>query len=794
MAGGVLLGRGEFAELAHFLAALGFIDEISAGLGGGGGGLGVLGPIRQHREAQRGDLLPRSLGEGAVAIDALLPRPVGVAGGIQQRADPGVVQGGRAERGDHRIELAEPQRRHVDPVFRQHFGDRGMAGLRQLRIRALDHLLDPRRGFPFDRLEIRAAVVRPGVPPVAQVPRFFDVVEAGQGTDDALGDVRVAGTVGEPDQAVGRFLAMDLLEGAQRVVALAGDGDGGEAGFDIANAGQRFDGGVRQPVGLAFLEAGWVAVPGGGGGEQCGRGLLGAQAGQPDGRLQAGARVRVVECLDEGLHRHAVELAEAVGHRAQGELADGRVFGQGRQLRGAVAAVELLEGEDGGDAGVEWLGGVRGDGEDGLAGRRLAAAGEDFPLGFVALDGAAGCEQGRQLCVRQLGDIAVAGGLLTGRGDLVDPADRLVRPAVAVAAVAPIREVEAGESINVQADGAGQAVEGFLAGDEGRLERLHRVVVDISGGPIAGEDHVAVVTREAGLVQVEPAGAGAAAIVGQRRQRLVGEVLVEPRVAEVAERGEMQEARVPALAVVGVVAHEHVEVGRNRRGEVVAGHQRIRLHLAAVRAHAHHAATEQGVAGAVRAFGVGHAEVAHADVKPAVDAHAHAVGGVVGAARVLDAPAEALDQGFFLVGHAVAGGVAEAAEVGRVDQVERAADEVAAARTFDVGHEVLELIGHAVAVGIGGADDLAIARHVAERAVFVGRDVDVAGGRDADGGGILHLRRLGEFPDDESFGNGVRGGGGQEQDGEQQGLGSHERRWQGWADGFSFEKIRASEA
>jgi hypothetical protein len=59
-------------------------------------------------------------------------------------------------------------------------------------------------------------------------------------------------------------------------------------------------------------------------------------------------------------------------------------------------------------------------------------------------------------------------------------------------------------------------MEGLLLGDEGGLEGLDRVVVDRARGPVAGEERLAPGLREARLGKVEAAGAGAAAVVGQR--------------------------------------------------------------------------------------------------------------------------------------------------------------------------------------------------------------------------------------------------------------------------------------
>ena len=291
-------------------------------------------------------------------------------------------------------------------------------------------------------------------------------------------------------------------------------------------------------------------------------------------------------------------------------------------------------------------------------------------------------------------------------------------------------------------------------------------MVDGAGGPVAGQQGLVEGGREGGLGDPERARAGAAAVVGEGRRGLLGEVLVQAGIAVVGERGEVVEARVPALAVVGVVPGEQVEGGRDRDVAVVAGHLGVDLELGAVRTDAHDAAAVErdalAVAGADRAVVVAHesrAEVADGDVQPAVDAHAAAVGGVVGAAGMLDAAAESVDEQLALLGLAVAVLVAEHAEEGRMDEVEGAVDDVAAARTVDAG--VLDHGVHdAVEVPVLGHEDAAHVLDVAEGAVLVGGDVEVSvvGGRDGGGVELGLLGRAHVVADGESGGHGAGGG------------------------------------
>ena len=78
---------------------------------------------------------------------------------------------------------------------------------------------------------------------------------------------------------------------------------------------------------------------------------------------------------------------------------------------------------------------------------------------------------------------------------------------------------------------------------------------------------------------------------------------------------------------------------------------------------------------------------------------------VVGTARVLNAPAESLDQHFVFLRHPVPVIVAVGAEIGWVNQVKCIADVVTASGARDAWHVVLEIIRLAIAICIGGADD-----------------------------------------------------------------------------------------
>ncbi len=252
---------------------------------------------------------------------------------------------------------------------------------------------------------------------------------------------------------------------------------------------------------------------------------------------------------------------------------------------------------------------------------------------------------------------------------------------------------------------------------------IHRV-----GRPVASEEGFTEFTREARLAQIETTGARTAAVIGEGESGLVGEVLIQARVTGIGQRGEVVEAGVPALAVVGVIAGEEVE-GRGD-GDVadVASHHGVVLELSAIRADTHDAAAIERHAllvaeadGAIIIANKTRTKVADSDVEPAVDAHAGAVRGVVGTARVLDAATESVNEQLALrivVGLTVTVLILELGEEGRVDEIEDPADEVAAARALDLG--VFDhLVGDAGALRVAGDQDAAHAGLMAERAVLV---------------------------------------------------------------------------
>ena len=63
-------------------------------------------------------------------------------------------------------------------------------------------------------------------------------------------------------------------------------------------------------------------------------------------------------------------------------------------------------------------------------------------------------------------------------------------------------------------------------GDEGGFETLDRMAIHRVGRPVASEEGFTEVAREAGLAQIEAAGAGTTAVIGEGMGDFVGEVLV----------------------------------------------------------------------------------------------------------------------------------------------------------------------------------------------------------------------------------------------------------------------------
>jgi hypothetical protein len=151
------------------------------------------------------------------------------------------------------------------------------------------------------------------------------------------------------------------------------------------------------------------------------------------------------------------------------------------------------------------------------------------------------------------------------------------------------------------------------------------------------------------------------------------------------------------------------------------------------------------VCGAVLALRLLDAVVADADVDPAVDAHANAVGRVIAAPVGDHVRRQARHEDFLFGGQAV-GPLVEDAQGRRVHDPERTVAVDQTARVVGLGeHPDVEVL--AVAGLIGHPEDLAAARRAAQRPLLVDADEQIAVGGRGQGDGIVHLRRHGEQGD-----------------------------------------------
>ena len=137
---------------------------------------------------------------------------------------------------------------------------------------------------------------------------------------------------------------------------------------------------------------------------------------------------------------------------------------------------------------------------------------------------------------------------------------------------------------------------------------------------------------------------------------------------------------------------------------------------------------------------------------------------MIGAAGVLDTAAQTFDEKNLLIGLARALRVAEGGEEWRVDEVKDAADEMAAAGAVDL-EELRDGIRYARALCVAGKQNPAHARNVSERAVLIGRNIEiaVAGRRERRRVELRLLLGADIFVDGEAFGDRLRQGGEEEE-------------------------------
>ena len=198
----------------------------------------------------------------------------------------------------------------------------------------------------------------------------------------------------------------------------------------------------------------------------------------------------------------------------------------------------------------------------------------------------------------------------------------------------------------------------------------------------------------------------------------------------------MNEADIPAAAVVGIAAG--VDVHQRVNGDIVNVAQAVGvdLELGAVRANAHNTATEHREHGAVCAFCLVHAVVAHGDVDPAVNGHTHAIGGVICTTALV--VRLAADVGNKYLGRAISFAVlvfvfkdtevhgAEGFFVlpDSVDDVDFVSHGNQATRVVEGGKNSV-LVGNAIVISITEPHNFSFARAFAERAAHIHADKDV---------------------------------------------------------------------
>ncbi len=144
--------------------------------------------------------------------------------------------------------------------------------------------------------------------------------------------------------------------------------------------------------------------------------------------------------------------------------------------------------------------------------------------------------------------------------------------------------------------------------------------------------------------------------------------------------------------------------------------------------------------------GIDEPEVTDGDIDPAIDAHANAVGGVVGAAFVQLIGGDPLDQHLLSIGSAVVIVVMKEAQQWWVQHPEFVVVEEQSAWVVHLG-ERIDLVGLSVAVGVAESQDVALSECVAEGPLLVDSDKQrpIGGGCEADG--VIDLGRLCEHCD-----------------------------------------------
>ena len=585
---------------------------------------------------------------------------------------------------------------------------------------------------PLDRLEVRPGRIRARAPPFA-IPIVLARVEAAERLQNDLARRGVGRLRQSLDQSIdhgGGVLQLQRPARAVQQIRRAGRIKGREADLGRAQLREALHREMRDHRIAVRHER-----------QNAGRGLRLAQSAQRGHGLQPHARIRIGQRADERRGGHGGG-GLAVGQRAQGELAHFVVLRQPEQrgLRGR--ARQLIQREDGGGPGRGRSGGS-GEGFQGADVGGAVIAPQDFPLRIKAGESAGRADQFEQLRLAGFFQIGKRGELPARRCHAHHVAG--VRPGVVEGRALPARNVEPPRTVHVEIRRTLQLDKLALTRLPARAVVRQRMAHDRIGAPLHRVQPAPESFRETRLVHEQRAAGRAAAVVRERLDHFVAELFVERRVAVLAAHQDMREAHVPAIAVVGVVAREEVHLRRDGHVINVALAVRNDFQPGAVRAHAHHAAAVQLDRRAVLADGVGRAVVAAGDVEKAIDAHPHAVHGVVGPAK-FQVEAQPLHDGLAAVGHAVAVVVEIRGDEGRMLDVKNIVLEPDAARAVH-RRKGGELVGFPVAVRIGAADDAATVRLGVERAVLIDADVEIAVGRGGEAGRVADIGGRGEHRD-----------------------------------------------
>ncbi len=254
--------------------------------------------------------------------------------------------------------------------------------------------------------------------------------------------------------------------------------------------------------------------------------------------------------------------------------------------------------------------------------------------------------------------------------------------------------------------------------------------VDEVRAPVDRVERLAERRRQPWILNVEHAGTRSAAVVGERGDDLIAEVLEERRIAVLPAGDEVIQPDVPAAAVVRITAREQVHERVNRQVVVVARAPGIDLEAAAITPDADVAAAAHLHFPAVGADGLYQPVVTDGDIEPAVAAHLDAIDRVIGAAEI-EAEAKPAHEHTRLVGNAVVVGVAVGSQIRGMRDIERVAVKHRPARAVH-RREHGVLVGLAVVVAIHEPQDAAHAGIRLQRAVAIDADEELAGERRRD--------------------------------------------------------------